>query len=191
MIDGDHGGMPFTFMQEEHLIALGVAKRFGGVAEKAPQFDKHHVATTFVPITVQVREAEPVFAVNDELLRIWKPPPDATDDYVLMVDDDPPAALKRSPTGTRIDALAAQALWALRAQLEIGYLLTRHAWCTHCGRHFEDQRRAHHVRVARWCPAHRNLRSRKLPHRAPVRRARLPAVVPSHEGRSDLLLEPL
>ncbi len=162
-------GFPFTFMQEQHLVALGVAKQLG-VAKKAPQFDPRqfdprHVSTSFGPISVEVHESEDVIAIDPELLRTWIPPAGATDAYVLAVDDHPPAVVKRSPSGTRIDDLAARALWTLRPPLETGGLLTRHAWCIHCGRHFEDQRNGHHEQILQFCPAHRNTRSKYLPQR--------------------------
>jgi hypothetical protein len=161
---GSREGMPFTFMQQQHLVALGVAKQLG-VAEKAAQFDQHHVSTSFVPIVVHVIEAEDVIALDSELLATWKPPVGATDAYVLLVEDHPLAVVKRCPTGTRIDELAAQALWTVRAKWETGGLLTRHAWCTHCGRHFQDRRPGYHEEIVQFCPAHRNTRSKHLPLR--------------------------
>lgn len=134
--DGRRDGMPFTFMQVQHLTALGL---------------------------VRAEHEKPM--LDGDLLANWSRPACATDQYVLEVTPESPAMVRASIAGTRIDELAAQALWTLRAELEAEGLLTRHAWCTHCGRHFEDQRSGHHIRIARWCPAHRNVRSRHLPQR--------------------------
>jgi hypothetical protein len=131
--DGMRAGMPFTFMQVEHLTALGI-----------------------------VREADDIPMLDGDLLANWAPPAHATAGYVLQSTS---SIVRPSLTGTRIDELAAQALWSRRAELESGGLLTRHAWCTHWGRHFEDQRTGHYTQIARWCPEHRNVRARHLPQR--------------------------
>lgn len=120
--------MPFTFMQAEHLRALGIAQP--DVAGEPPALSREHLAA-------------------------WEPPANATDGYVLEVTDAPPAQLRRNRSGTRIDELAAEHLWSARAELEPDGAITAHAWCTRCGRHHLDARvsRGHLVqRIKRWCP---------------------------------------
>ncbi len=89
--------------------------------------------------------------LRKDLLAAYKPPPDATDEGVLM---DVAGPLCINPRGTRIDPILAQRLWTLRGTLEDLGTVTASSWCTLCGRHFIDMRRASykwHPRIARYC----------------------------------------
>lgn len=103
-------------------------------------------------------------------LQRYKPPPHATDTLVLTVDDKPTAPVRVSPTGTRIDPVAARWLWLERHRVETDSdadagVLTSSAWCTCCGRYFEDRRAVPGSwrRVARWCLACRRSKKRFQP----------------------------
>lgn len=160
--DGMDDRKPFTFMQEEHLLALDVACR-------APD-DR--------------------LMLDADLLAQWTPPEGATDTYVLEAHVPLPNRVERSPTGTRIDPLAAHGLWKARREIERHGAVTPHCWCDMCGRHFEspaiasaqararawqpqellacaadgyEASAAHGVKAPRWCLDCRTSRKRKNP----------------------------
>jgi len=69
--------MPFTFMQAEHLVAWGVV----------------------------VEADNEQLMLDVDALTAWRPPPAATDDYVLGLGPATGRQVVRIETGTRIDAL--------------------------------------------------------------------------------------
>lgn len=135
--DARYAERPFNFMHRLYLTGLGVAREDG---------------------------AELVLdAVG---LAAYQPPENATDELLLIAEGAPSARVSISPTNTRIDPIAARWLWDKRTEHESEtWVLTSSAWCIHCGGYFEDTRARNGSghRVARWCPACRTKRSRKLP----------------------------
>lgn len=128
--------MPLNFMHLMNLEALGI-----------------------------IREIEDVPHLDPELLAAYKLPAEPVDTLVLQADDTPSAIVRVNRAATRIDPVAAQALWRARGLAETEGILNASAWCTACGRHFIDGRAAHgHVeRIAKWCDDCRNTRRRHLP----------------------------
>ncbi len=128
--------LPFDFMHALYLETLGIARTGQG---DQLFLDRNALAT-------------------------YQPPPDATDGFVLRVGAH--RRVEPNPQGTRLDPLAASALWSARVEMETGCVVTPHAWCTSCGRHFLDQRRGP-PRIARWCA---DCRASRLRHIPPLRR---------------------
>jgi hypothetical protein len=124
--------LPFDFMHALNLETLGIAKR----------------------------DAGDQLLLDRTALAAYDQPADATDGFVLQMTEH--RRVRPNPRGTRIDPVAAAALWSARCELEAGYVVTPHAWCATCGRHFLDQRPGP-SRVARWCEGCRSRRSRHLP----------------------------
>lgn len=100
-----------------------------------------------------------VLVVDEEGLRAYRPS-DGADHQA-----DVPVFRGDRTLGTRLRPPGAEWLWRERGALERSGVLSASAWCTRCGTYFEDTRVAlgSVERIARWCPACRPLRTRRLP----------------------------
>ncbi len=132
--------VPFDFMHAMNLETLGVARR----------------------------GRDDQLFLDRRALADYRLPAEATDAFVLQIGEH--RRVEQNLQGTRLDPVAAAALWSARVELEAGHVVTPHAWCASCGRHFLDQR-AGPPQIARWCEDCRPSRLRHLP---PLRQCAAP-----------------
>jgi len=143
---------PLDFSHRHYLTALGVAREQGANDELV--LDEQGLAGYTLPaIPVEGLLIQPVRRES------------AAGPYTVM---------GVVSGASRIDPVAAQWLWKQRTRLETDVcgngIVTRAAWCTHCGRHFEAGARLGELReIRRWCDACKGLRSRHNPQMLPCR----------------------
>ena len=149
--------VPFDFVAERYLRELGVVR--------------------------QVRDQLELDLVG---LAAYRPPPNATNGFLLRVRSGDAGVVERDPLATRIDPVAAQVLYDRRViarddltsliaaahgsprahaiAAAVAELVTRSAWCTDCGAYFQHAGHLNHeILVDQWCPACQK-RDPRTPH---------------------------
>lgn len=170
---GQRVKVPFTFFQEEGLKALHAVMDDGDIRPVVREQPTRPAAPCVLTeagfkLTVRERVHSERLVVDWKALAAYQPPAGAaTDEFTLTFDESAPSSrVQRNPLGTRLEPIAAEWLWDQRKD-EDPFERSASAWCTACGRYFQDQRviRGEIGRkpIARWCPSCHDTRKPNRP----------------------------